>query len=1044
MEHFPTERFELPESLLSRKTSSNSLGRSTLVGTPSAMSEAIGKGSLMRRLSNRAQQFASRRRQSSAAPNSRDGSIGPGLLRRRSDSNNTAPPDFSNAVLTDSDDDFVDEKDDLSVLCLDGNAKDSSPSSGNASVAGSTSPTGPAAGPVIPLQLLKGTWIRKVSKRFILVLEPDAGKISWDRNRPQKCLYLDDIKEIRTGTDIRQYRLDFGIPEQDESRWFSILYATPEAKSRNKMMHLIPDDHDTYYNWVGTLDQIAKHRENLMTSLMAFNDKAIRGYWQTEMSKQFADKPHSPDEETLDFEGVERVCRNLHIHASPSQLVQKFQASDCTETHRLNFAEFQNFVGLMKQRHDIRDIFVENTADWKAGMTFKEFLAFLRDVQREDVDANLPTWEAVFANVKFTRKSKNRDAEKQGPVPIEDLRMSDAVFAEFLTSTYNVPLIEEPREFTLDRPMNEYFISSSHNTYLLGRQVMGVSSNEGYIAALMRGCRCVEVDCWDGGDGQPVVNHGRTLTSSISFEQVMGTIKKYAFYTSKFPLWISLEVHCNAIQQEIMARIIKDTFGTLLVTEPLDPGSGKLPSPSELMERVLIKVKKPLLQPKMKTQSKEDGASNAEPSTRRRGNSLSSPYIRPIATDNSTVPSQSLPQSPMLSPSHLSRRLASRGRVNTINEGEVQEPTSSSPSETDSGGEVLPSKKKTSNRTVKVLGELGVYCAGVKFTGFDTPDAKEYNHIFSFMESSFTKNSRTKDEKKALDLHNMRYLMRVYPDRTRITSNNFDPLIYWRRGVQMSALNWQTFDLGMQLNHAMFMGGTDATGYVLKPSELREFQHLPGGWNGKRERKEVSFHIDVISAQQLMRPNGMPVNKTVDPYIEVEVFHSNDKRDKKEAGSTISPIPDTPLKRRTHIVPGNGFNPIFGNRFAFKVTTKYPDLIFVRWSVKLSNDGINPNDRPPVATYTAKLTNLKQGYRTLPLLNPAGEQYLFSTLFCRINVDSIETVLFDYVDQQRENGNKLKGIGRGVFNRSNTSPKSSMEKSSFDGSIAPSPPTTAT
>ncbi|CRK27926.1 hypothetical protein BN1723_018324, partial [Verticillium longisporum] len=137
---------------------------------------------------------------------------------------------------------------------------------------------------------------------------------------------------------------------------------------------------------------------------------------------------------------------------------------------------------------------------------------------------------------------------------------------------------------------------------------------------------------------------------------------------------------------------------------------------------------------------------------------------------------------------------------------------SSSTSDNDSAGERAPSKRNSPNKTVKVLGDLGVYCAGVKFGGFDTADAKEYNHIFSFMESSFEKHSRPKEAKQAMDRHNMRYLMRVYPDRYRYQSTNFDPLVYWRRGVQMAAMNWQTFDLGMQLNQAMFDSGTDRSG----------------------------------------------------------------------------------------------------------------------------------------------------------------------------------------------------------------------------------------
>jgi phosphatidylinositol phospholipase C delta len=91
----------------------------------------------------------------------------------------------------------------------------------------------------------------------------------------------------------------------------------------------------------------------------------------------------------------------------------------------------------------------------------------------------------------------------------------------------------------------------------------------------------------------PVVMHGRTLTSQVSFADVMSTISKYAFVKTPYPLWISLEVHCNPQQQAMMAQIIKDTCGSKLVTEPLDPSAEQLPSPSQLLNRILIKVKKP-------------------------------------------------------------------------------------------------------------------------------------------------------------------------------------------------------------------------------------------------------------------------------------------------------------------------------------------------------------------------------------------------------------------------------------------------------------------
>lgn len=992
----------VPRRAMSDRTfSERSPSPHTRAGYPGAMAEAISntgrsEGGLFRRVSQNATRRIRRRASTQQSMRLLDQSAGPVLCRRRSDSNGASEfQDVSDLDLDSNIEDYDDiasyAKDRNNALGINVRRPSIAPSSTASTFQGGIAPSCSAI-------LEKGTWVTKLSrrskKRIQLRLDSSSARVCWHGRKPEKSFFIDDVREMRIGADSKSARDDIQVAPEHEDLFVTIVYAVPErSKGRSiKTMNVVMPDNYILRLWKHALSTVTRDREEFMNALSSIPEKAEKGMaivWK----KTMAEKKDRTGEDCLDLKDAMSVCRKLEINCTESAVKTHFKAISRDEHTPLTYDQYKHFIQSFRERKDITHMF----KNWQLGtdhdMDMETFFLFMRQEQKVDVDKDRAHWESVFD--KFARPAQNRPTLPDA-VPTSHQRVwTIQSFQSFLTSSYTSPVAPVVGEPVLDRPLNEYFISSSHNTYLLGRQFKGTSSVEGYIAALVKGCRSVEIDCWDGDDGRPLVTHGRSMSSKTTFEDSVSVIAKYAFHSSPYPLIVSLETHCNSEQQLVMVELMRKYFGGMMVTEPISSNTVSLPSPEELRNRILIKVKA--------SAETEQSQWLGEASTgRSRARSLTSTFHRtPSAESTSAMSSPLFSSSATTSPSEANAVFTPRGS------GAVT--PSSSADDSDDVRQPSERMKRPRNKTriIHELGKLGVYAQGLKFgAGFQTPGGKTYNHIYSFAENTFNSLCTKKTDNKALlEKHNVKHLMRVYPSPARVDSSNFNPLAVWRRGGQMAALNWQTYDVPQQINEAMFAAGSDRLGYVLKPEEMRHAKHQPildaidhGPKNEeKRGKKSMRFSVDIISAQRLPRPRGhQSAASGMNPYIEFEMFYAEDKErvsTKPTANShdeDVAPFEKVlPSRSRTRIVEGNGFDPQYHQNITNTVETKFPSLVFVRWTVWHAPQGKKSGSNGVLlAAYTAKLSSLQQGYRHLPLFNPQGEQYRDAKLFVKIKTST--------------------------------------------------------
>ena len=163
-------------------------------------------------------------------------------------------------------------------------------------------------------------------------------------------------------------------------------------------------------------------------------------------------------------------------------------------------------------------------------------------------------------------------------------------FSNMLNSSYLSVYDNNKQNSELDTSHNlvDYFINSSHNTYLKGHQLKGLSDPKMYSFAVLDGYRLVELDCYNGDNDDVIITHGFTLVTKLKLEDVLIELRENSFKNSPYPVILSIENHLDEKHQQILAKSLQKYLIDLYIF-PTDIPPETLPTLEELKYKFIVK-----------------------------------------------------------------------------------------------------------------------------------------------------------------------------------------------------------------------------------------------------------------------------------------------------------------------------------------------------------------------------------------------------------------------------------------------------------------------
>uniref|UniRef100_A0A672NKS1 Phosphoinositide phospholipase C n=1 Tax=Sinocyclocheilus grahami TaxID=75366 RepID=A0A672NKS1_SINGR len=654
---------------------------------------------------------------------------------------------------------------------------------------------------------------------------------------------------------------------------------------------------------------------------------------------------------------VLQLLHKLNVNLPKQKVREMFQEADTDENQgSLTFEEFCTFYKLISTRRDLYLLMITYN-NHKEHMDLNDLQRFLENEQKM---VNVTKDYCKMIINQFEPCSENQTHMVLG---IDG-------FTNYMRSPAGDIFNPEHYQVNQDmaQPLTNYYIASSHNTYLTGDQLLSQSRVDMYAYVLQAGCRCVEVDCWDGPDGEPIVHHGYTLTSKILFKDVVETINKYAFAKTQYPVILSIENHCTVPQQKKMAQYLMEVLQEKLDLSNINVNeSRRLPSPEILKGKVLVKGKK---LPANIDADAEEGDVSDEDSGEEDEEEEDISILKLMLYVNINCP---IKHNIIF---HFVSFIVAFLQIQFL------QCVSKSVQSNDSLCFILiVFRRRKTMRLSRALSDLVKYTKSVRVHDIET-QAYMCSWQVSSLNESLTNQILTLKPAQLVRF-NQRQLLRVYPSNYRVDSSNFNPQSFWNAGCHLVALNYQTEGRMLQLNRAKFAANGNC-GYVLKPKCMCKGVFNPMLEDPLPGHRKSQLVLKIISGQQLPKPKDSMLGdrgEIIDPFVEVEIIG----------------LPVDCNKQQTRVVDDNGFNPMWEETLVF--TLHMPQIALVRFMV-WDHD---PIGRDFIGQRTIAFKSMMPGYRHVYLegmeeasifvhvtINDITGKVTFYSIFC-INLSFVKS-----------------------------------------------------